>query len=178
MSFQVKGNWENGRGEIGIAATIEEAVVMCDAKGCTLAWIFNETRDCLYQVKKGMVLENGVVIYTKQRDLQPIFDIIQPLHEKLYEAEEKIVLKIYQIKKLMDLDAKQTKAPLSLSCLLAAAPVFSHDLVFENNEESLKISLDILQSKLQKAQYLAGQLEEWVIDWVDQTCYKDCLADL
>ena len=178
MLFQVKGTWEDGRGEIGTAATIEEAVSLCDAKGCSIGWIFNESRDCLYQVKKGLVLENGIVIYTTKRELQPIFDIIQPLHEKLYEAEEKIALKIYQLKKLMDLDAKQTKAPISLSCLLSAVSIFSYDLGFENNEESLQLSLNTLQTKLQKAQYLAGQLEEWVIDWVEQTYYKGCLADL
>ena len=176
--FQVKGVWEDGSGNLGVAQTIEEAVGLCDAKACSIAWFYEGERDCLYQVKKGVVLEDGVVVYTKQRELQPLFDSLQPLHKKLYEAEENIALKVYQVKKLMDLDAKQTNAPISLSGLITGGMVFSHNIGLENDEDSLKKSLQTIQTKLQKAQYLAGQLDEWVIDMVEQTGYKGILADL
>jgi len=178
MSFQVKGSWEDGSGSLGTASSFEDAIALCDAKGCVYAWVVKDGNDFLYKVQKGFVMKDGVVLYTTKRELQPLFDSIRPLHEKLYEAEEKIALKMYQLKKLMELDAKQTKAPLSLSCLLTAGPVFSNNLGFDNNEESIEKTLPILKEKLQKAQYLAGELDEWVVDWVEQTGYKGCLADL
>ena len=178
MSFEVKGVWQDGSGNLGTASSFEEAVTISDAKGCVYAWFTKDVNDFLYKVQKGFIMKDGVIVYTTKRDLQSLFDTIQPLHEKLYEAEEKIALKVYQLKKLMELDAKQTKAPISMSCLLTAGPVFSNDLGFENNEESIEKTLPILKGKLEKAQYLAGELDEWVVDFVEKTGYKGCLAEL
>ncbi len=75
------------------------------------------------------------------------------------DLQIQIQRKITQLQKLMDLDAKNTKAPYSMSVFINAT------ISFEG-------------INLQQAQFLLGQLDDWVHDMVIQTGYKGCVADL
>ena len=80
------------------------------------------------------------------------------------DAEQKEVLakiqtKLYQLKQLMDIDAQNTNAPVSMSLIINSSIVFD-------------------QNNLQQAKFILGQLEEWVHDMVLQTGFQGCLADL
>ena len=75
------------------------------------------------------------------------------------DIQTKINTKLYQLQRLMDLDAKNTNAPQSMSLLIQSTVTFD------------KVSI-------LKAKYILGQLEEWVHELVQQTGYQGCLADL
>ena len=75
------------------------------------------------------------------------------------DIQTKINTKLYQLQKLMDLDAKNTNAPQSMSLLIQSTVTFDKDSIL-------------------KAKYILGQLEEWVHELVQQTGYQGCLADL
>ncbi len=75
------------------------------------------------------------------------------------ELVQKLQTKLYQLKKLMDLDAQNTKAPQSLS-------------IFINS------NVDMNEFTHEQLKYCIGLIDDQINDLVQETGYKGCLADL
>jgi hypothetical protein len=102
-----------------------------------------------------------------------VLDTLTLIHELKDIVEDKQRM----VKSLMNLDAKNTKAPISMAILLSSFVSVSTGGTSSKpmDAETFKIKK---QAELEKLRYLNALLDDWIHDLIEQTGYEGLRCDL
>lgn len=173
--FQVQANWRDEPTTIvGAFSTLQEAYESCHEYSkknpVDFLQIFEQAPEVsntfFYQVSTGNLFnqEHTKVLLTKHEHLRPLYDEISIIHDQINTFDKTIRKQCAKIQELFDTNAKNTKAPVSLSVLIRSSYCSFVDVQFTTHEPNMRALLEELKEKLLAARYLSGQLDEWIYD--------------
>lgn len=104
-------------------------------------------------------------------------DAIVSINHQMNELKAKVEDKIRMVKSLMNLDAKQTKAPISMAAVLGSFVSFGS---YTNSSKQVDAETynKNKQDELERVRYLNALLDDWITDLKAQTGYEGLLHDL
>ncbi len=172
--FQVEARCKEHVSILGSFSTLDEAYEEChrfyEKNPCLFLRIYEQSperqQNYLFEISTGNLLnyEKTQVIKTKHTHLLPLYETIMKIQEELLLLNDDIERKLTRIRELFDRDARNTNAPISLSCVLRSWYSFRGAVEYGSHEPTLQASLEDLEQKRLEARYLRGQLDEWIHD--------------
>lgn len=104
-------------------------------------------------------------------------DAIAKLNSQIKELKETVEDKLHMVKSLMNLDAKNTKAPISMAALLGSFVTFG-GYTSGGKQVNAETFYKNKQAELEKVRYLNALLDDWITDLKAQTGFDGPLRDL
>lgn len=109
--------------------------------------------------------------------IEVISDLMTKLNALRASTDEKLIM----LKSLMNLNAKNTKAPASMALLLTSY-ISLHEIKlsceFARGLMDSKLYLDKLRNQVMQQQYIHHMLDEWIVDCKAETGFDGELSEL